>query len=148
MPFVDPFYLLLWLLRFAFLAGIYLVLWVIVRALLRDLRSAARDPAGSLGRLVVVVTAGTEPAAGVVFPLDVVSTIGRDLGCSIVLDDPFASGQHAALTYRGRAWFLEDLGSTNGTLVNGIPVSVPAPLGFGDVIQVGETTFRLERPRR
>jgi len=145
---VDPFYLLLWLLRIGFLGALYLVLWVVVRALLRDLRSAAQDPAGSLGRLVVVTTAGADPPAGTVYPLDAVTTIGRDLGCSIVVDDPFASGQHAALTYRGRTWYLEDLGSTNGTFVNGIPVSAPAPLGFGDVIQVAEVTFRLERPRR
>lgn len=148
MPVVDPFYLLLWLLRIGFLVAIYLVLWVIVRALVRDLRSAARDPAGSLGRLVVVATAGTEPPAGAVYPLDAVTTIGRDLGCSIVVDDPFASGHHAALTYRGRAWYLEDLGSTNGTLLNGLPVTAPTSLGFGDVVQVGEVTFRLERPRR
>jgi hypothetical protein len=145
---VDPFYLFLWLLRIAFLAAIYLVLWVIVRALLRDLRSAARDPAGALGRLVVVATAGSEPAIGAVFPLDAVTTLGRDLGCSIVVDDPFASAQHAALTYRGRAWYLEDLGSTNGTLLNGQRVSGPTPLGFGDVVGVGELAFRLERPRR
>ena len=145
---MDPFYLFLWLLRVAFLVAIYLVLWVIVRALLRDLRSAARDPAGSLGRLVVVATGGSEPPAGVVYPLDAVTTIGRDLGCSIVVDDPFASAQHAALTYRGRAWYLEDLGSTNGTLLNGQPVTAPTPLGFGDLIGVGEVAFRLERPRR
>lgn len=145
---MDPFYLFLWLLRVAFLVAIYVVLWIIVRALLRDLRSAARDPAGSLGRLVVVATAGDEPAIGAVYPLDAVTTIGRDLGCSIVVDDPFASAQHAALTYRGRAWYLEDLGSTNGTLLNGQPVSGPAPLGFGDIVGVGELAFRLERPRR
>ncbi|MBP1704821.1 MAG: domain containing protein [Chloroflexi bacterium] len=145
---MEPFYLFLWLLRILFLAAIYLVLWVIVRALLRDLRSAARDPAGSLGRLVVVSTGGGEPTVGTVYPLDAVTTIGRDLGCSIVIDDPFASAQHAALTYRGRAWYLEDLGSTNGTLLNGQPVGAPAPLGFGDIVGVGEVAFRLERPRR
>jgi hypothetical protein len=145
---VDPFYLFLWLLRIGFLVAIYLVLWAIVRALHRDLRSAARDPAGSLGRLVVVATTGVEPAVGAVYPLDAVTTIGRDLGCSIVVDDPFASAQHAALTYRGRVWYLEDLGSTNGTLLNGQPVGGPMPLGFGDVVGVGEMSFRLERPRR
>ena len=145
---MEPFYLFLWLLRILFLAAIYLVLWVIVRALLRDLRSAARDPAGSLGRLVVVSTGGGEPTVGTVYPLDAVTTIGRDLGCSIVIDDPFASAQHAVLTYRGRAWYLEDLGSTNGTLLNGQPVGAPAPLGFGDIVGVGEVAFRLERPRR
>lgn len=145
---IDPFYALLWVLRLVFLAGIYLVLWAIARALLRDVRGAARDPAGALGRLVVVASAGEEPAAGTDYPLDAVTTIGRDLGCGIVLDDPFASAEHAALTYRGRAWYVEDLGSTNGTLVNGAPVQGPTPLGFGDELKVGEVRLRLERPRR
>jgi len=145
---IDPFYVLLWILRLAFLAGIYVVLWAIARALLRDIRGAARDPVGSLGRLVVVAAAGEDPPAGADFPLDAVTTIGRDLGCGIVLDDPFASTEHAALTYRGRAWYVEDLGSTNGTFVNGAPVEGPTPLGFGDELQVGEVRLRLERPRR
>ena len=133
-----------WAVRLAFLAGIYVFLIVVARALLRDVRAAARDPAGALGRLVVVASGG-EPATGTVFPLDAVTTLGRDLGSSVVLEDPFASASHAVLTVRGRGWFVEDLASTNGTFVNGAPVAGVAPLGFGDEIQVGEVRLRLER---
>ncbi len=133
-----------WAVRLAFLAGIYLFLVVVARALLRDVRAAARDPAGALGRLVVVASGG-EPAAGTVFPLDAVTTLGRDLGSSVVVEDPFASASHAVLTFRGRGWYVEDLASTNGTFVNGSPVAGVAPLGFGDEIQVGEVRLRLER---
>jgi hypothetical protein len=141
---VDGLTLSVWGLRLAFLAGIYVFLFLVVRALLRDLRSAARDPAGALGRLVVVGSSGA-PVAGTVFPLDAVTTIGRDLGSSVVVDDPFASASHAVLTFRGRGWYVEDLGSTNGTYVNGAVVSGTAPLGFGDEIAIGEIRFRLER---
>ena len=64
---------------------------------------------------------------------------------SIVVDDPFASADHAVLTFRGRAWYVEDLGSTNGSYVNGQPVEGVAPLGFGDELQIGQVRLRLER---
>lgn len=138
--------LALWSLRLAFLALIWLVLGLIARALLRDVRAATRDPAAALGRLVVVASAG-DPPAGTVFALDAVTTIGRDLGSSVVLDDPYASAQHAVLTFRGRAWYVEDLGSTNGTWLHGAPIAGAAPIGYGDEIQVGEVRLRLERGR-
>ena len=67
---------------------------------------------------------------------------------AIVVDDQFASAQHAVLTFRGRTWYVEDLGSTNGTFVNGVPVEGVAPLGYGDELQLGQVRMRLERPRR
>ncbi|HEU0236327.1 MAG TPA: FHA domain-containing protein [Candidatus Limnocylindrales bacterium] len=144
---MDFFVLALWLVRLAFLAVLYLFLYTVVRALLRDLRAAAREPGAELGRLVVVASTG-DPPPGAVFALDAVTTIGRDVNNTVVVDDPFASGDHAALTFRGRAWYVEDLGSTNGTYVNGSPVEGVAPLGFGDEIQVGQARFRLDRARR
>lgn len=141
---MDPLTLSLWVIRLAFLAALYLFLALVVRALLRDIRAASRDPVGALGRLVVTGSAGA-PAVGSVFLLDAVTTLGRDLGSSVVLDDAFASARHAILTFRGRGWYVEDLGSTNGTLVNGVPVAGARPLGFGDELQVGETRLRLER---
>jgi hypothetical protein len=144
---VDGFVLALWLLRLTFLALLYLFLYTVVRALLRDLRAAAREPGAELGRLVVVASAG-DPPAGAVFALDAVTTIGRDVNNTVVVDDPFTSADHAALTFRGRAWYVEDLGSTNGTFVNGSPVEGVAPLGFGDELQVGQARFRIDRARR
>lgn len=141
---MDSLTLALWAIRLAFLGSLYLFLALVVRALLRDVRAASRDPAGALGRLVVIAS-GSLPASGSVFPLDAVTTLGRDLGSSVVLDDPFASARHAILTFRGRGWYVEDLGSTNGTLVNGVRVIGALPLGFGDELQVGEIRMRLER---
>jgi len=67
---------------------------------------------------------------------------------AVVIEDPFASSEHCALTFRGRAWFVEDLGSTNGTFLNGNQVDGTAPMSYGDEIQVGEVRLRLERGRR
>lgn len=139
--------LALWLLRLSFLALLYVFLFAVVRALLRDLRAAAREPGAELGRLVVAASPG-DPPVGSTFVLDAVTTIGRDVNNTIVIDDPFASSEHAALTFRGRAWYVEDLGSTNGTFVNGSPVEGVSLLGFGDELQVGQVRLRLERARR
>jgi hypothetical protein len=143
---VDGFVLTLWLVRILFLVALYGFLLMVARVLLRDLRAASRGPA-ELGRLVVLSAPQGEPPAGTTFPLDALTTLGRDVNNAIVIDDPFASGEHAVLTFRGRAWYVEDLESTNGTYVNGVPVERVAPLGFGDELQVGEVRFRLDRGR-
>lgn len=144
---MDAAVLAIWVLRLIFLAMLYVFLWFVVRALLRDLRSAAREPTRELGRLVVVAAPSGEPAAGSVFALDAITSLGRDVNNAIVLDDDFVSAAHAALTCRGRAWYVEDLGSTNGTFVNGSQVDGLAPIAFGDEIQLGQVRLRLERAR-
>jgi hypothetical protein len=144
---MDAFAASLWLLRFLFLGLLYLFLFAVVRVLVRDLRAAAREPGTELGRLHVLASPAGEPPAGAVFGLDAVTTIGRDVNNAIVVEDQFVSAEHAILTFRGRAWYVEDLGSTNGTFVNGAPVTEVTPLGYGDVVQVGQVRLRLERPR-
>ncbi len=143
---MDGFVLTLWVVRILFLVLLYGFLFAVVRVVLRDLRTASRGPA-ELGRLVVLASPLGEPQPGGSYPLDAVTTLGRDVNNGIVLDDPFASAEHAVLTFRGRNWYVEDLSSTNGTFVNGIPVEGLGPLGFGDEIQVGEIRFRLDRGR-
>jgi FHA domain len=144
---VDAFVLAIWVIRIAFLGLLYVFLLFVVRALMRDLRVASREPSAELGRLVVVASPAGEPPAGASYPLDAVTGIGRDVNNAVVVDDPFASAEHALLTFRGRAWYVEDAGSTNGTYVNGSRIDGLAPVGFGDEIQVGQVRFRLERGR-
>jgi hypothetical protein len=142
---VDAAVISIWVLRLIFLAMLYAFLWMVVRALVRDLRAAAREPTAELGRLVVVASPSGEPAAGAAFALDAITSLGRDVNNSIVLDDEFASATHAALTYRGRAWYVEDLGSTNGTFVNEQKLAAPAMLQPGDKVRVGQTIMELRR---
>jgi len=144
---VDGFVLTLWLIRILFLVLLYGFLFAVARVLMRDLRAASKGPV-ELGRLVVLASPRAEPPLGTSFPLDAVTTLGRDVNNTIVVDDPFASAEHAVLTFRGRAWYVEDLGSTNGTFVNGVRVEGVSPLGYGDELQLGQVRMRLERPRR
>jgi hypothetical protein len=145
---MDAFAASLWLLRFLFLALLYLFLFAVVRVLVRDLRAASREPEAVLGRLHVIASPENEPPAGAVIPLDAVTSLGRDVNNTIVVDDPFASSEHAILSFRGRTWYVEDLGSTNGSFVNGGRVEGTSPLGFGDELQIGQVRFRLERARQ
>lgn len=144
---MDGFFIALWILRLAFLAALFLFLYAVARTLLRDLRRAEREQRSEVGRLVVVAADGDAPRPGAVFPLDVVTTIGRAASSTVVVDDDFASNEHAMLTFRGRAWYLEDLGSTNGTYVRGERIETPVALRFGDEFTVGRVRMRLERGR-
>ena len=72
-----------------------------------------------------------------------VTTIGRE-GCDILLlQDEVVSRQHAQLKWQGQSLVVADLGSTNGTFVNGVQVQSPRTLQPGDVIQVGDTTLTV-----
>lgn len=144
---LDAFALSLWLLRISFLGALYLFLFAIARLLVRDLRAATAGTVGELGRLVVVGSFEGGPPPGASYALDAVTTVGRDVNNTIAVDDPFMSTDHAVLTFRGRSWYVEDRGSTNGTYLNGASVAGVALLGFGDELQVGQLRLRLDRPR-
>ncbi len=145
---MDPLVTSLWVVRFALLGLMWLFLLAVARVLLRDVRRASGDAGAELGRLVVVASPDGQPAVGATFAVDAVTTLGRDLGSTIVIPDAFASTEHAVITYRGRAWFVEDRGSTNGTYVNGSLIEGVVPLAVGDEIQVGRVRLRLDRGRR
>lgn len=144
----DILRLLLLALQLGFLALLFVILYRFARALRADLRQAEAAAAATrtgIGQLVVLDSPGTEPAVGRTLQIGPITTLGRDVNSTIYLDDEFASATHAALTFRGRAWYAEDQGSTNGTWVNGHRIQRPVALSFGDELTVGRVRFRLER---
>ena len=111
-----------------------------MRSLLRDLRSAERAQLASqagIGRLAVLESPDDEPPAGRAIALGPINSIGRNVNNTIFIDDDFVSANHAMLTFRGRSWFVEDQGSTNGTYVNGHRIDRPVALSFGDELTIG-----------
>ncbi len=76
-------------------------------------------------------------------------TIGRQADCDLVIPDPLVSRRHADLEVRDGTLYIKDLGSANGTIVNGKPVQGECALGEGDVVELGDTraTVRVETPR-
>lgn len=69
--------------------------------------------------------------------------LGRDPGCDIPLIDDTVSTRHAQLTYHHGQWWLEDLASTNGTILNDLPVSMPTVITSGDEIMCGATRLNV-----
>ena len=69
--------------------------------------------------------------------------IGRDPACELTFDDPTVSNKHARLAYHHGQWWLEDLQSTNGTLLNGEPVLAPLVVTSGDVVSCGQVELIL-----
>ncbi|MFC2030231.1 FHA domain-containing protein [Chloroflexota bacterium] len=94
---------------------------------------------------MITLVARAGPQAGMQFPVDRPSVrIGRGSGSEIVLQDTQISRQHAEISQQGDQFFIRDLGSTNGTFVNGQRVTQLHPLHPGDQVQVGDTVFACE----
>jgi pSer/pThr/pTyr-binding forkhead associated (FHA) protein len=86
-----------------------------------------------------------EPAAqrGKAFPLGDEVTVGRAAGCSVTVDDTYVSQIHARVFAQDGKYFVEDLGSTNGTYLNRTKVQGPMVMQRGDKLQVGSTVMEL-----
>jgi hypothetical protein len=107
-------------------------------------RGQPERAAGGKGEKLVIV----EPVErkGHAFELGDELTVGRAAGCGVAIpDDTFISQVHARVFRRDGSFFVEDLGSTNGTFLNRKPVSAAVPIRKGDRLQVGKTVLELNR---
>jgi len=125
------------------LAFFGLIGWFIYRDMQATMESLAAQ-ARPFGHLVVVVSETENPAVGTRYPLLPITGIGRSSTNTIILDDGYVSGQHCLITRRGELWQAEDLGSRNGTLLNGVALTETAVIAPGDVITVGNIQLKLE----
>lgn len=101
-------------------------------------------PRRSGGPTQLVVTAG--PLAGVTMNLGSAQIlIGRSASSTLVLDDDFSSSRHARLFPQPDGWYVEDLGSTNGTFLDNERVERPTPIPVGKPIHIGQSVLELRR---
>lgn len=113
----------------------------------RDMRLTAQlleNPEDDRAALVLISNESKLYQQGTRFALRPVTGIGRGAGNTIMISDDFASGEHALVARRGSQWWLEDLNSSNGTLLNGMEVGRPTVITTGDVIMIGATELRFE----
>ncbi len=160
-------------LKFGFLVVLYLFLLWVARSALRDLRrtgGAGSEPDGPVhhdygdatamhqagtaldpspagdawsARLVVRSAPGLRGGEG--FEVGDGLLLGRGTAADVPLQDSYSSSRHARLISQGDAVVLEDLGSTNGTYLNGDPLTGPQPLHDGDRIRIGDSEFSFQR---
>jgi hypothetical protein len=133
--------LLLTLLKVIFLALVYLFVWQVARSIGAHLGLAPVRRRRRPGSRVVVVRSDSQ--AGLDFTVGDAVVLGRSDQADIPLDDPYASEFHLRLNYREGRLVLTDLGSTNGTYVNGRRVTSPVDLSRGDAVQVGKTVMEV-----
>jgi hypothetical protein len=146
-------------LKFGFLAVLYLFLLFVARSAMKDLRGttapapdatgfhAAAPAMAEVSRAAdawLIAERGGGLGQGERFDLIGGLSIGRSKDADVQIDDRYASGIHARVFARRDRYFVEDMGSTNGTLLNGATLKGEAELIDGDTVQIGDTEFRLE----
>ena len=156
--------LTLFLIRIAYLA----ILWIFVLSAISVIRSdmfGARVPEAARGRGAqggqrppkpqkpakrrgspthVAVTQGS--SAGATAALDAAPIlIGRGSDAAIRLDDDYASTRHARIAASGDQWFVEDLGSTNGTYIGSVRITQPTTITIGTQVRIGKTILELKK---
>ncbi len=152
--------LTLFLIRFAYLA----ILWIFVLSAVSVIRSdmfGARVPEtargaapargkakpptkrrGSPTHLIVIEGDNTGARAEL---SDAPLLIGRGSDAAIKLDDDYVSTRHARVAASGDEWFVEDLGSTNGTYVGTVRITQPTTIGLGIQVRIGKTILELRK---
>lgn len=146
------------ILKYAFLAILYIFVARAVRATVVGLREPAADrgsqraaPASKptsrrakkAPKKAAIIEGGS--TSGKTFDLGQELTIGRAEKCHVILDDTYVSQVHARVFARGDSYFLEDLGSTNGTYLNRKRVGGATELQRGDRVKIGKTVLEMRK---
>ncbi|OBI04949.1 hypothetical protein AWC18_14405 [Mycolicibacter nonchromogenicus] len=152
--------LVLQLTRAGFLTLLWLFIWSVLRILQADIYAPANAVMARRGLSIrgvllpprqqrtgaryLVVTEG--PLTGVRIALsDQPVLVGRADDSTLVLTDDYASTRHARLSQRGTEWYVEDLGSTNGTYLDRVKVTTAVRVPIGTPIRIGKTAIELRR---
>ena len=147
--------LLIGVIKVAFLALLWVFIAMIAGVVRRDI--FARDDAhpsgglpnpkrrgrrGKAAQLVVIGGAGLGDSVGLRGEV----IVGRSPDSTLDIEDDYASGKHARFYRDDESWIVADMGSTNGTVVNGLRITRPTRVGDGDIVRVGRTSIKVEEP--
>jgi len=129
------------LLKIIFLGLIYLFLWQVARAIRTHMGPAPRKRTGRKSAELIVVR--SDSLSGQRIPVTSPMVLGRSDEADIVIDDPYASDFHVRVGLQEGNLVANDLGSTNGTYINGRRVVMPTTLTKGDALQIGKTILEV-----
>lgn len=154
--------IILWLLQGVFLLLLYVFVWRAVRAVVRDLRTSAPSPRPPRQRRSASQPAVTAPETRRALPSQLVVhfpdgrpqvielsgspvLFGRSPSCTVRLDDPYVSDDHARIYQSDGSWMVADLKSTNGTFLNRVKVTSPSQIAAGDQLGIGKTIVEVRK---
>jgi pSer/pThr/pTyr-binding forkhead associated (FHA) protein len=150
---VPPF--VLTVLKIVFLALLYFFIYRAIRSVVVELRPPARGPARRDRPSAKSKSGRKAPRSVVILDdhgakvdsrrLDGTIQVGRAEACQVRLSDTYASSFHARIYSKDGSWYLEDLGSTNGTYLNQRRITAPTELRAGDRVRIGKTTLDFRR---
>lgn len=125
--------------RLLFVALLYLFLFAIMKTGI----GLVRGQSAKEKTWTVAIEKGPKELRGVSIAVHGPVIVGRSPGSDIVIGAEYVSSRHARFVLMGQNLFIEDLGSTNGTAVNGLYISEPTALKNGDKVTVGDVTMRV-----
>jgi len=131
----------LWIGRILLIALLFLFLFAVMKTGI----SLVKDQRKKEGGWTITVEKGPKELRGVTIKVTGPVVIGRSPGADIVIGDSFVSGKHARFTIAGKDIIVEDLQSTNGTLLNGYALTSPTVLRKNDVIVIGDVEIKVGR---
>jgi pSer/pThr/pTyr-binding forkhead associated (FHA) protein len=139
-------------LKYITLVLLYLFIFLVVRSLYIDLqpqevriKAASRTSLKRSSAPFLKILSEETPLERRKFPLKEETVIGRAPHCQFCIQDEFASQLHSRIFLHQGSYFIEDLGSTNGTFVNGRKINYPVELRNGDRINIGKTVLEFRR---
>ncbi|WP_163193718.1 FHA domain-containing protein [Clostridium thermarum] len=128
-----------------FILIIYIIIFMALRIMYKDVKNGDKKKIlkKSWGLEVIAVPENSNLGKGSIIPINRLITIGRKEDNMVILNDPYASGYHAKVYVRNTDYYIEDLNSTNGTLLNEEKVEGKVMLEPGDEIRIGTTLFKV-----
>lgn len=131
--------------KFIIIGIIYAIIVVALVIIYKDMKNGGKKGIRrkSLGLEIVQPGENSNLKKGGVIPIHGVLTIGRKENNLLILSDQYVSGHHARIYLKNNQYYLEDLGSTNGTLFNGRRVEEKEILNAGDEIRIGSSYFKV-----
>lgn len=136
-------------LKYVFTIGLLAIIYFIIAYTLKLIYSDVKDegkeklPDKPLGLEVIKSFREGKLKKGSIVPIYKETTIGRGKDNTIVIDDPFVSTKHARIILKNNSYFLEDRGSTNGTILNGENLDGITKLNKEDIIEIGKMIFKI-----